>query len=68
MTDSKAWYASTGVWGGIVAIGAAALGAFGYALAPGDQAQLAEWIATLGGIAGGLAAIVGRVRASKRIG
>ncbi len=67
MNGSKAWFASSTVWGGLVAIGAAVLGAFGYTLGLADQAQIAGIVATLGGIAGGVVAIVGRVRASKAI-
>ncbi len=67
MTSTKSFFASSTVWGGLVAVIAAVLGFFGYGFAEADQAQLVEWASTLAGIAGGLVAIVGRVRASKRI-
>jgi hypothetical protein len=68
MVETKSLLASRTVWGGLIAILAAVLGGFGYTIAAADQAQLVEWIATAGGIAGGILAVVGRVRASKRIG
>jgi hypothetical protein len=43
------------------------LGAFGYVFAEADQAQAAEWMTTVAGGIGGIVAIIGRVRASKRI-
>jgi hypothetical protein len=68
MDGTKGLLASRTVWGGLIAIAAAVLGGFGYTLAPADQAQLVDWIATAAGIGGGVLAVVGRVRASKRIG
>lgn len=68
MVETKSLLASRTVWGGLIAILAAVLGGFGYTIATADQAQLVEWVATAGGIAGGILAVVGRVRASKRIG
>lgn len=68
MTLTKPLLASTTVWGGLVAVAAAILGFFGYTFAEADQARVVEWVASLAGMAGGLAAIIGRVRASKRIG
>ena len=63
--DSKAWYMSKGVWGGIIAIGAAIAGAFGYAVSPDDQAGLAEAAVAVGAAVGGAIAIIGRAKASK---
>jgi uncharacterized membrane protein len=67
MNSSKSFFASSTVWGGLVALIAAVLGAFGYGFAEADQAQAAEWITTIAGGLGGIVAIIGRVRASKRI-
>jgi len=66
--ETKAWYKSKGVMGGIVTIMAVALGAFGYQLAPADQTQLIEAVSAIGGVIGGLLSIYGRVTASKSIG
>jgi len=67
MTSTKSFLASTTIWGGLVAMTAAGLGFLGYAFGAEDQAQVVEWATGLAGMAGGLIAIVGRVRASKRI-
>lgn len=64
MTSTKSFLASTTIWGGLVAMTAAGLGFLGYTFGVEDQAQVVEWAT---GLAGGLIAIVGRVRASKRI-
>jgi uncharacterized membrane-anchored protein len=62
----KAWYMSKGVWGGIIAIGAAVAGAFGYVLDAEAQAGLADAAVVVAGAVGGVLAIVGRVQASKK--
>ncbi|MGH6719627.1 MAG: hypothetical protein ACREER_09945 [Alphaproteobacteria bacterium] len=67
MTSTKSFLASTTIWGGLVAMIAAGLGFLGYSFAEADQAQVVEWATSLAGMIGGLIAVVGRVRASKRI-
>lgn len=67
--DSKAWYTSKAIWGGIVAIVAALSSAiFGITLGAEDQEALVNVIATVAGAFGGLLAIYGRVKASAPIG
>jgi hypothetical protein len=44
------------------------LGLLGYTVTPEDQVWLIDGIAGAGAIAGGLMAVYGRIRASKRIG
>ena len=64
----KEWYKSKTVWGGLIAVGAAAAGAFGIVVDEGAQDQLAE-VMVLGATAvGGLVAVLGRVKATKKIG
>lgn len=65
--DEKKWYESKGVWGGIIALLAAIAGAFGYTVTGDDQQALSEIALSLGGAVGGLLAIYGRVKASKRV-
>jgi hypothetical protein len=67
MQEEKKWWESRTVWGGLVAIGAAAAGAAGYQVDADTQGQAVELI--LAGITavGGLLAIVGRVKATKAI-
>ena len=70
-TDEKPWYASVGVWGGILATfgGASILG--GAALSPDEITTLAEGLANFVpaaiALAGGLAGVIGRIRARKTI-
>lgn len=68
MTDEKKWYTSKGVWGGIVTVLALALTAFGYGIGADDQAALVDYLVSIGGAVGGLLAIYGRVKASKKVG
>lgn len=67
MIDEKKWYASKGVWGGIVTVLALALTAFGYGIGPDDQVALTDYLVSIGGAVGGLLAIYGRVKASKKV-
>lgn len=65
---TKKWYASKGVWGGIVAVVAAIAAGFGYQLGPEAQGDLVTALAAIGGAVGGVVAVAGRVVASKKIG
>ena len=67
MTDEKKWYQSKSVWGGIVTVLALALTAFGYGIGADDQAALVDYAVSIGGAIGGLIAIYGRVKASKKV-
>lgn len=66
--ETKPWYASKGVIGGVVAVLAGISALFGYSVSAADQASLIELLAGLAGTAGGLLAIVGRVTAKQAIG
>ena len=68
MEDFKSIFASKTVWGAIIAVGAGIAGFFGFAIESTDQAQLAEIGVSVASMAGGLIAIFGRVKASKKIG
>ena len=65
--DTKAWYESKSVWGGLLAVVAGIAGVFGYAVSPEDQAVLAEAAVSIVSVAGGLLAVFGRIKASKAI-
>lgn len=60
---TKRWYESTAVWGGIVAIISVALQLLGKSISPDDQNNLAQQLALIGSAAGGVLAIVGRIKA-----
>ena len=69
MDGSKAWYASSGVWGGVLAVAAPIAGVVLKVSIGGDEIALAaEALAAIGGGVGGLLAIYGRVKATQRIG
>lgn len=68
MEDFKSIFSSKTVWGAIIAIIAGIVGIFGYSIGAEDQAQLAEIGVSVASMAGGLIAIFGRVKASKKIG
>lgn len=65
MDDNKKWYQSKGVWGGLAAVVAGVGAAFGLDL---DAGQLTEVMLALGAAVGGIIAIIGRMKASKKIG
>lgn len=68
MEDVKSWLASRAVWGGIIAVLSALAGLFGYTVAETDQVALVEAIAGIGAAVGGVIAIWGRIKATKKIG
>lgn len=73
MESGKAWWQSRGVWGGLVAAGAGLAGAvWGVSLSAEEQAHLVDLIvpvvSSVSAVAGGVIAVVGRMRAKRRIG
>ena len=69
MDGSKAWYASSGVWGGVLAVAAPIASVVLKVSIGGDEIALAaEALAAIGGGVGGLVAIWGRLKAKERIG
>ncbi len=70
MDSGKAWWASRGVWGGVVAAFAGVAGLFGITLDAAAQAHVVDAIlATCSALSalGGVLAIIGRLRAQKTI-
>jgi hypothetical protein len=67
MENSKAWYQSKTVWGGLIAIGASLLQITGNEISQSDQNALAEAIVSLAGALGGIFAIYGRLSAKSSI-
>lgn len=66
--DTKRWWQSSSVWGGIVALSATAATAFGYQVSAADQAAAVLAIGQGVAAAGALAALIGRLIATRRIG
>jgi endonuclease YncB( thermonuclease family) len=65
--ETKPWYASKGVWGGLVAVISQILSFMGYTFGIEDQERIADDIYTLVTTIGGSIAIFGRVVADKPI-
>jgi len=68
MYGNKSIWASTTVWGGIVALLAGIAAIFGVTISEADQSILAEALLGISSALGGIIAIWGRIRATKRIG
>lgn len=67
MEETKAWYESKAVWGGLITVAAAIAGAFGVSIGADMQGQIVDYVVLGASAIGGLAAIYGRIRASKVI-
>jgi len=74
MNGSEKWWASRGVWGGIISALGGLAGLIGLQVTPEDQAALtggvvnaALWIQSGVTIFGGFLAVWGRMRATKTI-
>lgn len=67
MFGTKSPFTSLSIWGGIAALALGIAPLLGYALDPKDAADLGTYLESLATGAAGVAAIVGRIRASKRI-
>ena len=65
--ETKNWYESKAVVGGLVAAASGVAAVFGVVLGPEDQETLVAAITGLGTAVGGVAAVYGRVKASKSI-
>ena len=68
MDGVKSLFASKTFWGGLIAVVAGILGFFGYQLGSEDQAAIIEAGSAIAAAVGGVIAIWGRVKASKKIG
>ena len=64
----KSWVTSKGVWGGIAAVGGGVLAFFGYTISDADLSRLIELGSSIASSVGGIVAIYGRVKATKKIG
>lgn len=67
MEDTKPWWQSTAVWGGIIAGLAGLAGLFGYQIDQVLQTDATAWVAGLAAAVGGFFAIWGRIKASKKV-
>ena len=68
MAGTKAWWQSRAVWGGLVAALAGIGGLFGLNLDEVTQGMAVDAAVQLATVVGALMAVIGRVRATKKIG
>jgi hypothetical protein len=68
MDNSKSWYQSRTIWGGVVALIAAGAGFFGYDLDAGAHEALTDALISGAGAVGAVVAIYGRLAAKSTIG
>ncbi|WP_226779537.1 hypothetical protein [Oceaniglobus trochenteri] len=66
--ETKSPLMSRGVLGGAIALLSGAAGMFDYSVSPADQVEMVQLVISVVSGVGGILAIIGRVRASKRIG
>ena len=67
MHDTKPWYTSVTIWGAVVSLLASLLSLFRINLDTQLQSDLRDWLLAASTLAGGAAALYGRLRASRRI-
>ena len=68
MNETKKWWESGSVWGGLIAAGAGIAGMVGYGVSEDDQQQLVTLVPAAASAVGGIVAVIRRLSASKRIG
>ena len=66
--ESKPWYASTTVWGGIIAAVSPLIGVIFHVNLASEATAISDALAALGAGIGGLIAVYGRTKASTTIG
>lgn len=67
MEETKKWWQSSAVWGGLVAVLAGIFGIFGYTLGADDQGAITAILASVAGSIGGAIAVYKRIKATKAI-
>lgn len=67
-TDTKSLFASKTFWGAIIAAGAGLAGIFGGSVTAEEQSAIVNGISGVGVVIGTIIAIVGRIKANKKVG
>lgn len=65
--ETKKWYTSRTIWGGLITVASAGAGLFGIYIDEQTQAQITDLALVGAGAFGGLLAIWGRIKADKEI-
>lgn len=68
MKDTKPWYLSVTIIGSVVAVGATGLRMAGFDITVADQQVLTDTALNIAAIVGSLAAVYGRVKATRKVG
>ncbi len=68
MDQSKPWWQSQGIWGSVVVVLAAIAALFNIDFDESMKSQLTEILVGGSGLAGGIIAFIGRIKATKKIG
>jgi uncharacterized membrane protein HdeD (DUF308 family) len=66
--ETKPWYQSRGVIGGLVAAAAGIAAAFNFDISADTQTMIVEAVIGVGATIGGIVAVIGRIKASKKVG
>lgn len=66
--ETKAWYTSKTVWGGLLAILSPLIGSlFHVSVSDSDITQISDILSTIGTSIGGLLAVYGRIKATTKV-
>jgi len=65
--DTKVWYQSKTMWGGIVAVLAGIAGVLGYSFGDAEQSLVVDGIIAAVGAVGGILAVFGRATATTEL-
>jgi len=65
--EIKKWWQSQAIIGGIIAVASACAGLVGIVIDTDTQVQLADLFIVMSTAAGGMLAIIGRIKASRKI-
>jgi hypothetical protein len=67
MSGIKSLLASKTIWGALMAVAAGGLSLAGYTIAAADQVEIMNLVSGIGATGGGVLAIYGRIKATKKI-
>lgn len=65
--ETKKWYQSKAIWGGIVAVASGLAGLIGVEIDEQTQQDIVNVIVEVGSVVGGVMAIYGRLKANKEV-
>lgn len=66
MMESKSWYSSKTVWGGLIALVSGLLGIAGITISPEEQELIIMSVTAIASSIGGLLAVYGRIKTDRK--